>query len=441
MRNAIAIVLFSLLHIAPAMAQTSMSLSLEEAQAFALENSFLMKNANLDFKERRWQTVEVLTEGLPNIYTQTSYRNNFNIAESIIPGDFVGQPGQDVEVQFGVKHNIAVDFALEQLIVDGRYFIGLKANKAILSVAQGQIDLTAIQLKEVVATTYYSVLVARENKALVDTNIATLKKILYETTELYNSGFAEELDVDRLQLNLSSLESRKRSADMQYELSLNVMKYQLGLTLDIELDLTDSLKALLVVPETIETGDFNYQDRLEYRLLATQTRLRGYEAASIKAGYYPSLYFNVGYGFNNQRGTFSELWSEKWFQSGYYGLQLNVPIFDSYKKGAQAQQIKMKQLRLQNDLANFQNQAELEVSQTSTNYSNALEEFKNQEKNLALAQKIYNKVNIMYREGVGSSLELAEAETSLNTTQIDYVNAIYNLLTKKVELQKALGEL
>ncbi|MEX2589494.1 MAG: TolC family protein [Chitinophagales bacterium] len=416
--------------------------SLKEAQEYALKHSNLMKNAELDYQISKKQTLEVITEGLPKILGEFNYQNNFNLPETVIPaGAF---PGLDEEFVtfFGVQHQATADISVNQLIVDGRYFIGLKANKAILSVADGQVQLKEIDLKNTIASTYYSTLVAIESKALLDSNFQTLEQLLAETEELYKEGFSEELDVDRLRLNLANLESAKTKADLQAQLSLNVLKYQMGMELNSEIELTDNLEDLLSETEAVEiNAPFDHTQRVEHNLLQTQHELRGYEAKSIRAGYFPSVYFFGGYSYFNQRSSFEEIYQEDWFESGFYGLNIKVPIFDSYKRGAQVQQKKLDQLKIKNNLENFEQQAKLEVKQARTNYSNALNEYNNQTQNLELANKIYNKVQEKYKEGVSSSMELANSETDLTDTQTNYINALYNLLLRKTELDKALGEL
>lgn len=418
------------------------SFSLKQAQEYALKHSNLMKNADLDYQITRKQTLEVITEGLPKISGELNYQNQFNLPESVIPaGAF---PGLDEEFVtfFGVAQKANADISVNQLIVDGRYFIGLKANKALLSVSNGQVQLKEIDLKNTIASTYYSTLVAKESKSLLDSNYATLKALLEETQALFEEGFAEELDVDRLNLNLVNIESARTKADLQAKLSLNVLKYQMGLDIEQEIELTDELENLLVDAEPIEVNaPFDHTQRIEHSLLSTQYTLRGYEASSIRAGYFPSLFFYGGYSFFNQRSSFEQLYQKEWFESGYFGFNVKVPIFDSYKRGALVQQKKLDQLKIKNDLENFEQQAKLQVRQARTNYSNALNEYKNQIENLELAKKIYSKIQEKYKEGVSSSMELANAETDMTNTQTNYINALYNLLVRKTELEKALGEL
>ncbi|MDX2002999.1 MAG: TolC family protein [Chitinophagales bacterium] len=416
-------------------------LSLSQAQDYAVKNSFTAKNVGLDAKIAKWRTVEILTEGLPKLDASVNYTNNFKLPVTILPGDLVGQPGTDVEVTFGTTNNARLDFQINQLLADGRYFIGLKANRAFLAVAQENIEMTELQVRNAVASAYYAALAAEEGRKIIEGNIATIEQLVYQTTEMYKAGFAEELDVDRLNLSLSNLQAKLSQTTVRRDLTLTVLKFQMGMAIETPINLTDSLEQLMLEKPALVEQAFNYEERSEYQLLKLAKQLRGYDAQRIRAAYFPSLYFQFGYGFNAQRDAFNFFkMGLPWFQTGFFAFQLNIPIFDSYKSGAVYQQKKLEIQKYSNDMENFKLQGNVQYANARSNYVNALSEYQSQKKNVALAQKIFNKVTIMNREGLSSSFELSQAETSLTEAQGNYINSIYNLLVNKTELDKALGK-
>lgn len=418
----------------------TMSLSLDAAQSYALQNNIDVVNAGVDKKITKMQTVEIITEGLPNISSQLQYTDNFQLPVSIIPAGSFGNP-EDMEVQFGTQHNANFDISISQLVVDGRYFIGLKANKAFLAVSQQQYELTEVEVRQTVANSYYAALTAERSLKLLEKNLKTVEQLLFETQQLYENGFAEELDVDRLSLSLNNLKSSYETAKLQYQLSLNVLKYQIGLDMETPISLTEDLEELLLANSDTTTSGFDHTQRIEYQLLKLQHEVRGYDAQQVRAGYFPSLYGFFNYGFNAQRTKFNFFDpDEPWFRTGQVGFQLVIPIFDSYKKGAQVQQRKLERLKIENQIENFKSQADLDVMTSRNDLSQAIAEYENQKKSLALAQKIFNKVSIMKKEGLASSLELADAESSLTETQGNYIRSIYDLLVNKIKLEKALGK-
>lgn len=426
----------------PAFAQPekTLSFSLEEAVRFALENNTQAKNSDLDAQINKKRTLEIITTGLPQLSSSLTYKHNIKLPVSIVPANTFPLQTEEFQVEFGTAHNVYADFTLTQLIVDGRYFIGLKANRGINAMSQEQIKLTDTEVRANVTKAYYAVLVAQEGQEIVKKNMETLKKLLYEITELYKAGFAEELDADRLQLQLSNMETMEKRTLLQAELAKNLLKYHMGIDHTIEVVLTDKLDAVLLANTLDADAQFNYETRAEYRLLGLQYSMRGYDAQRIRAAYFPAIYAFAGYGWNAQRQEFDIFdFEKKWFNTSYWGFEIRVPIFDSYRNGAVYQQKKLEQQKIQNQLEDFKQASNLQVTQTKTEYKTAMDEYQNQQDNLKLAEKIYEKVKTMYQEGIGSSLELANAEADLSQTQASYVNAKYNLLVKKVELEKALG--
>jgi outer membrane protein len=416
-----------------------MKFSLAQAQEYAVQNATKALNANLEATISKKRTLEIITEGLPQVSGSFNYQNNFKQQKSIIPAG-VFSPGE-LEVTFVNPYQSYTELNVDQLLVDGRYFLGLKANKAIIAISKDQVDLTEVDLKNQIAKSYYAALVARESKIIIDKNLSVVKNLLSETEAIYKAGFVEELDVDRLKLSLSNLESEQKNIELQILVTESVLKYQMGLPYEQPVELTDKLENILTVDEVeSEVNAFDPKSRIEYRMQQTQIELRGYDAKRFALGYMPGIYGNLKYGAN----AFSKeanVFAARWFGYGSVGLSVQVPIFDSFKKGALYQQKKLERMQLENNLKDFENASKVKVNNAFMNYQTSLENFKNQKQNLELADKIYKKVQVKYKNGVSSSFELADAESSMSEAQGKYIQAIYNVLTAKTDLDKALGKI
>jgi len=417
-----------------------LSFTLDEAVQFALQNNTQAKNSALDAQINKKRTLEIITTGLPQLSLDVSYKHNIKLPVSIVPANTFPLQSEEFAVEFGTPHNVYADFKLTQLIIDGRYFIGLKATKTINAISQEQLKLTDTEVRANVTKAYYAVLVAQEGQAIVKKNLETLKKLLVETNEIYQAGFTEELDVDRLRLQLANMETMEKKTALQLELAKNLLKYHMGVDCTIDIVLSDNLDAVLAANATNADAEFNYETRTEFRLLGLQYNMRGFDAQRIRAAYFPSIIGFAGYGWNAQRQEFDIFdFNQKWFNTSYWGVEVVVPIFDSYRNGSVYQQKKLEQMKIKNQLHDFKQSSNLQVTQTRTEYKTAMDEYHNQQENLKLAEKIYEQVKTKYHEGVGSSLELANAEASLSQTQANYLNSMYELLVKRVELEKALG--
>lgn len=435
-----AFILFTAAFCSHAQEDRFLSFTLEEAVQFALQNNTQAKNSELDAQINRKRTLEIITTGLPQLSLDVSYKHNIRLPVSIVPANTFPLQSEEFAVEFGTAHNVYADFTLTQLIVDGRYFIGLKATKTIHAISQEQIKLTAAEVRANVTKAYYAVLVAQAGQTIVKKNLETLRKLLHETTEIYQAGFTEELDVDRLQLQLANMETMERKTALQLELAKSLLKYHMGIDHTIDVVLTDRLEAILARNAVDADAEFSCETRTEYRLLGLQYNMRGFDAQRIRAAYFPSVIGFAGYGWNAQRQQFDIFdFNQKWFNTSYWGVELVVPLFDSYRNGAIYQQKKLEQMKIKNQLLDFRQSSSLQVTQARAEFKTARDDHRNQQENLKLAEKIYEQVKTKYQEGVGSSLELANAEASLSQTQANYLNSMYDLLVKRVELEKALG--
>ncbi|NNC95005.1 MAG: TolC family protein [Chitinophagales bacterium] len=424
-------------------ANAQVSYTLDEAVQYALQNSTQIRSAQLNSAETRNLAYKAITEGLPKVNGKLEYTNNWQIGSNVIvfKDPITGESSSSI-IEFGTPHQTDLFFDASQLLVDGRYFVGLKARKSIIKSSELQFEMERIALVESVKSAYFAALAADEAVELLMTNLESLNAVLRETTLLYENGFAEELDVDRLKLNKANLISRIQTAENQEKNSLNALKFQIGVPLTQEITLSESLNFFT---EQLQFDELLLPDpmfRVEYRLLQNRKLLRQYDITQKKAGYYPTLYAFAKLGTSAFREEFDfTSQDEKWFSNGAAGLTLNIPIFDGLSRNSSIQESRIKLEMSKNEIAQFEQSLELEVSSAYSDYLTAFDNYRNLTENVGLAQKIFDKTTIMYREGVGSSLDLANAESELTSTQINYINSIYELMITKTRLDKSLGKL
>ena len=188
--------------------------------------------------------------------------------------------------------------------------------------------------------------------------------------------------------------------------------------------------------------DNNPNQRIEMKMLAQQQLLNELNLKRYKMGYVPNIYLNANYGYNTfaQKGGLGDLGNE-WFPLASYGLNLNIPIFDGLYKKSKSDQVRIDILKTQNRIEQATNGINLEYAQARSQYLNAYKNMELQQKNVDLAESIYNTTSIKFKEGIGSSFEMVQAESDLTTAQTNYLNALYELNVAKISLDKALGNL
>ncbi|MEM6262343.1 MAG: TolC family protein [Bacteroidota bacterium] len=450
---------------------TSYAFSLKESIEYALENNKNIQNARFDQYIAERQVKEVFASGLPQINGSLQADYYAQLPVSILPGIFNPQqeffevrttndevktitqtlidpatglpvPGPEVQAQFGTTWQSTFGFSARQLIFDGTFFLGLKAAQVYVDVAEKQLDATHEETALQVSKAYYSALTAQESLRLLDANLNRVEKLYNDTKSLFEEGFAEKIDMERLQITLTNLQLEKSKAERLAALSIDLLKFQMGMSILDELTLTEEIKDLAEAPvQSLDPLNFDYRNRVEYRLLETQYELENFNMRRFRSGYWPTLYATGAYQWNAQRNEFNFFESgQPWFEIGVIGATLSVPIFDGFRKHNQIQQSKLRLRQIANNKELLQNSIALEMRNTSITLLNSYNNLETYKRNAELAQKVFNVANIKYTEGVGSSLELNDAENQLKESETNYLNAMFDYLSARLEWQKARGE-
>ena len=305
--------------------------SLKEAQDYAIKNNYQAKNAIIDVAIAAAKVKETIAGGLPQASANIGYNNFINLATQLIPAEFFGgEPGTYMEVQFGTKHNASVDAQLSQLIFSGSYFVGLKAAKAFEQMSALQLEQVEQDVKAAIANAYYLVLISEENKRLMGETVATMEKLLKDSEAMFKQGFMEDTDVDRLRLALMDLKTALLNADNQIENAKYLLKFNLGLKVTDQIELTDRLETLLMAvnPDIRLQENFDLKQHISYRILDNQVNISELQVSLAKTEFMPVVTGFLSQSQNAQRNKFNFFnFDEKWFPTTLGGLQINIPIF------------------------------------------------------------------------------------------------------------------
>lgn len=441
---------FSLLVFGESKAQAPQAYSLQQSVEYAIKNKPTMANARLQQDIAKARVGEIRAMGLPQINGSAEVGDNFKVPTSFVPGEFINRPGTFVPVQFGIQYTASAGVAASQLLFDGSYLVGLKAAQTYKDLSRKGVTQTETDVTEAVTKAYYGVLVNRERLTLLDRNLERLQSLLNETQQIYQQGFAEKLDVDRLQVSYNNLKVEKQKADRLFELSEGLLKFQMGLPQNQPMQLADQLSDIVVNMAKMDAEEFNYAQRIEYSILETQRDLAMLDLRNTRATYLPKLYLNARYGVNSASQEFGRLFrfSEKndfgtsnYFPYGFVGVNLSVPIFQGFRKKYQVQQAQLTLETTQNGFRALEDAINLELKQAYTNLQNALEVLESQKESMALAEEVARVTRIKFQEGVGTNLEVVTAESSLREAQTNYYVSLYDAVIAKVDLEKATGTL
>lgn len=424
-------------------AQNSMSLSLNEAIAYALENSYASINANRDIALSEQKNKETVAFGLPQIDALVDYNYWIKQQVSLIPAEFGGgQPGDFVEVVFGTKNNMTASATLTQVIFDGSYVVGLKYLDTYMQISQDAKEKTEQVIREAVINAYGNVLFTEEGIAILKKNVEILEKNLAETTEIYLNGLAEEESVEQLKLTLASLKISLSRTEKLKEISYKMFNITIGANINTNTTLTDNLDNLTTenIQFDLLAKQFNLQDHIDFRI--AENRLIGREAAVKleKSKALPTLnsFVNFSYQGYGESFTFHKNYQE-WFDSSLLGVSLNVPIFSGLARSARTQQAKIEYDKAKTNLEETSQRVLLELETAKIEYQYRIEEFETAKQNLALAERIEKKQEIKFFEGLSTSFDLTNAQNQLYTMQQNYLKAMLDVIASKAGLDKALN--
>ena len=437
-------------------------MSLKEAEDFALKNSPVMKNAQLDLesaKKKIWETTAI---GLPQVNAKFSYSYMFKIPESINSFSSLSNLGQWMYMADTALHRLSnpyafgnipnpgtpevvsekdrkwgstLDITATQIIFSGAYLVGLQTAKTYKSLSEIALTKSEYDLKQNVSSAYYLVLIAEENSRLLDSTCNNTQKLLDEITKMNKQGFLEETDVDQLQLTLSTLNNSRMMLKRQTEIAYNLLKFQIGLDLSAKLKLSEQLSGLMDENKINEIILLPYEvaKSPDIMLLESQEKLSKLNVKYNQTGYLPDIaaFYTHNKNFNTHSFSFTP--------EDMVGVSASIPIFSSGMKHAKVQQARI----LLDKTRNMKEQATqgllLDHEKSKNDLINASEKFKTNKDNMHLADKIYQRTLVKYKQGVSSNMELTQAQTQYLQAQSNYYLSLMELLNAKAKMEKLLN--
>jgi outer membrane protein TolC len=419
--------------------------SLREAVDYTIKNHISIKNAQLDILNADARVKEIKGIGLPQVNGNFNYTNNVVIPRFFIPAktfDPMAGDGDVVAAEFGVANSGQAGIGLSQLLFDGSYTLGLKAADVYKELSKKALVQTKQQSAENVTKAYYGILVNEERMKLLSLNISRLDSLLRDTKALNAQGFVEKIDVQRLEVQRNNLKTETKNVERLQELSYHLLKFQMGKKVSETITLTDKLADINISEFTPENdSDLKYGNRIEYSILQTQNRLAELDLKNQKAAVLPRVILTGSYGFSSGRPKFFDLVTKEWFGSAAIGFAVQVPIFDGFQRKYKVEQSRNNLQKVKQSFELLENSIDLQVKQGQITLKNAYETLQDQKANMELAKEIVRVTKIKYKQGVGSNLEVINAEISYKEAQTNYFATFYNALIAKVDLDKALGKL
>ncbi len=415
--------------------------SVTQAIEYGIKNNVNVTNADLDIQISQARINELIGVGLPQVKGTADVNDFLEIPTQFVPGEFFnGEPGTYAPVKFGQKYSASAGFSASQLVFDGTYLVGLQASKTYVDLARKNANQTRIETAVNVSKAYYFVLVAEERFKQLESDMLRLAKLRDDTKAMLDNGFVEKIDYDRIELNYNLLESARNQTKRMVDNSYLLLKFQMGMDLKTAISLSESITDLQIDPAVMEKDSISASSRNEYAILQTQYKLAGLDLKRYRMSRFPTIALFGNVSTNASRNEFNFFSSNyRWYPTAVIGASLSVPIFGGFVINSQAKQARLTQQKVENSFFTLEQSINMEYKNTLTSLKNNIDNLETQKKNRELAREISRVSKIKYDQGVGSNLEVIDAESSLREAETNYYTALLEALISKIDLDKAAG--
>lgn len=410
--------------------------SLDDCIKYAAKNQPLLRQSVID-KEIAERDIQI---GLADWYPQIAATGTYNYNARLQSTPFPDASGNVVIRQLGLKNTSVLGLRLDQTIYSNDVLLASRAAKYTRQQASQNIVNTKINLVSDVNKAFFDVLLTEKQKQVLDADIVRLKRSLKDAQNQYQGGITDKVDYKRAGILLNnSLADRKRTEE-SIKAKLAYLKQIMGFAPEKQLVLKYDTTRMEQEAVSDTTRPVKYSNRIEYQLLETQTRLQDLSVSYYKWGFLPTLAGFATYNENYFNNNLRDLYGTS-FPNSVLGLSLNLPIFQGTKRIQNLRKSRLQVNRLELDLANLKNQINTEYTQALADYKSNLNQLKLVRVNLADATEVYNIISLQYREGVKTYLEVITAQADLRSSQLNYYNSLFQVISSKVDVEKALGTL
>ncbi|EAZ79849.1 TolC family protein [Algoriphagus machipongonensis] len=404
-------------------------ISLDQVLEYALLNSPLIRQSQIDEEIGDHEIKASLAGWFPQVDVSAGGNYNIKLQTQVI-GDQL--------ITFGQPWNSNVLFQVNQTLFNRDQLFASKSSKYYREQLEDAIENTRINTIVEVSKAYYDILLAGEQLNILKENIGRLQKQLQDAKNRYESGLVDKTDYQRASIALSNEESDLNRVETSFKAKYAYLKQLMGYPDELDFTLVFDREEMISEIYMDDTEPLILENRVEYQIMQTQQTLTEIQSSYEKWNYLPELSANYRYNWLYFNESFSNLYNQA-YPTSSVGLTLSLPIF---KGGERNHRVRVANLQVERgaiDLQNLGSQIRTEYEVALSDYQSSIYEWENIRENMEMAEEVYDIIKLQYDEGIKAYVELVVAESDLRTAQINHLNAIFQVLESKLDLQKALG--
>ena len=405
------------------------SATVENCVSYAMEHYPLLKQSYVQQEITNSQIKGKLADWYPQIRLDGSYQYNFQLPSTLFQG---------VPTKAGVKNNSGLQLGLTQNIFNRDALLASSTKSLVEKSTEQDIEATKIDVAVNVSKSFYDVLLTEKQLLILDEDILRLKASLKDATNQYKGGIVDKIDYKRATIALNNIQAQRTSTAELLKAKYASLKELMGYPADQPLSLHTDSSVLENIAYLDTTQVVNYKDRIEYQQLETQEQLQMANLKYEKWGFIPTLSAFANYNLNYMNDDFGKLYKDN-FPNSFAGLQLGFPIFQGGKRKQNIRQANFEIDLVRLSKENFINAANTQYEAAMAVYKSDLSTYLALKENVDLASDVYNTISLQYKAGIKIYLDVITAEADLRTAQVNFSNALFQLLSDKLEVERALG--
>jgi outer membrane protein len=405
--------------------------TLQNCIQYAIQHNPDVQNAAINQEIIETTIQSKLADWFPQINFSYNLQHNFQLPALNFNGNVT---------HTGTYNTSGANLAATQNIFNRDVLLASRTAKDVRLSASESTKEQKINLAVMVSKAFYDLILTAQQLKVIEQDIVRTGQSLKDAYYQYQAGIVDKTDYKRATIALNNAKAQKKSADESVIAKKTYLKELMGYpdsaNIDLVYDTTEMEKEIYL--DTLQT--VNYDNRIEIQQLETQKKLQQYNLQYYKWSFLPDVYAFGNYNLNFLNNQFSKLYSQS-YPNSYAGITISLPIFQG---GKRLQQIKQAQFQIDqanNNIRSFQNQINTQYQNAITTYKSNLYNFFALKENLSLATEVYNVIQLQYRSGVKAYLDVITAESDLRTSQINYYNALYQVLSSKIDVAQSLGNI
>lgn len=403
--------------------------TLQACVQYALKHYPQIQQAYLDEQITDRQIRSKLADWYPQLNLNANYQNNFQLQSVAFNGSYT---------KSGTYNTSTVGLSLSQTIFNRDVLLASRTKNDVRTQSRQTTVSDKIDVAVNVSKAFYDVLLTQQQIDVLSDDIVRLERNLKDAYNQYRGGLVDKTDYKRATISLNNSKAEKKSNEEALKAKYAVLKQLMGYTGKDSIHLVYDSAQMASEVNVDTMAPIDYSKRVEYQLLLTQKRLQQSDLQYNKWSYLPTLTAGAGYNLNYLNPRFGKLYTDN-FPNSYAGLQLSFPIFQGTKRTQNIRIAELQLTRIDWDIVDLQTTISSQYAQALAAYKGYLNDYYVLKDNLDLAREVFNTIELQYRSGIKAYLDLITAETDLRTAQSNFSNALYQVLSSKLDVQKALG--